>query len=84
WVTARAVAPLERLSRWCLPLLKPGGRLLAIKGVSAQDELTRDATAINRAGGRHPQVIACGSEFGLAVPVVSIERAKSSSRKRGT
>lgn len=38
-VTARAVAPLDKLAGWCLPLLRPGGRLLAIKGSSAAAEL---------------------------------------------
>jgi 16S rRNA (guanine527-N7)-methyltransferase len=38
-VTARAVAPLERLAGWCLPLLRPGGRLLAIKGARAAAEV---------------------------------------------
>lgn len=38
-VTARAVAPLDRLLRWCVPLLRPGGSLLALKGQSAEDEL---------------------------------------------
>ena len=33
-VTARAVAPLDRLAGWCLPLVKPGGTLLALKGAS--------------------------------------------------
>jgi 16S rRNA (guanine527-N7)-methyltransferase len=37
--TARAVAPLERLAAWCLPLLRPGGRLLAIKGERAAAEV---------------------------------------------
>ena len=31
-VTSRAVASLDKLTRWSLPLLGPGGRLLAIKG----------------------------------------------------
>jgi 16S rRNA (guanine527-N7)-methyltransferase len=31
-VTARAVAPLDRLAGWCLPLAAVGGRLLALKG----------------------------------------------------
>src|SRR5262249_21205305 len=31
-VTARAVAPLDRLAGWCLPLTAIGGRLLALKG----------------------------------------------------
>jgi len=38
-VTARAVAPLERLLRWCLPLVEPGGQLMALKGHSAPAEL---------------------------------------------
>jgi 16S rRNA (guanine527-N7)-methyltransferase len=36
--TARAVAPLDRLAAWCLPLLRPGGRLLALKGERAEEE----------------------------------------------
>ena len=38
-VTCRAVAPLPRLLAWCLPLVSPGGRLLALKGSSAADEV---------------------------------------------
>lgn len=38
-VTARAVAPLSRLADWCLPLLRPGGVLLAVKGERAAAEL---------------------------------------------
>ncbi len=38
-VTSRAVAPLEKLLRWCLPLCRPGGLVLALKGSSAAAEL---------------------------------------------
>ncbi len=38
-VTARAVAALPKLLGWCLPLLAPGGELLALKGESAEGEL---------------------------------------------
>lgn len=38
-IVARAVAPLARLARWAIPLLRPGGRLLAMKGDTAQREL---------------------------------------------
>src|SRR5690606_40682353 len=31
-VVARAVAKLDALANWCLPLLRPGGRLVAMKG----------------------------------------------------
>ncbi|MFS0699992.1 16S rRNA (guanine(527)-N(7))-methyltransferase RsmG [Cellulomonas sp. 179-A 4D5 NHS] len=38
-VTARAVAPLDRLYRWALPLLTSGGVLVALKGGRAADEV---------------------------------------------
>lgn len=38
-VTARAVAPLARLLPLTLPLVAPGGMILAIKGMSAEREL---------------------------------------------
>lgn len=74
-VTARAVAPLERLARWCMPLLRPGGRMLALKGASAAEELERDASAIRAAGGGRGEVVSCGDEV-LDVPttVVVVER----------
>ncbi|WP_380164238.1 16S rRNA (guanine(527)-N(7))-methyltransferase RsmG [Jannaschia sp. R86511] len=37
-VTARAVAPLERLLPMCVPLVRPGGLVLALKGDQAVDE----------------------------------------------
>ena len=49
-VTARAVAPLEQLARWTLPLLPAGGRLLALKGASVVDEVARAAAALRRMG----------------------------------
>jgi 16S rRNA (guanine527-N7)-methyltransferase len=38
-VTARALAPMARLVPWALPLLRPGGMLLALKGSTVEDEL---------------------------------------------
>ncbi len=49
-VTARAVAPLGRLASWCLPLLRPGGVLLALKGDRAADELATARDELVRAG----------------------------------
>lgn len=48
WLVARAVAPLDRLVKWCLPLLAPGGTLLAIKGRTAEDEAARLRAAAPR------------------------------------
>ena len=45
-VVARALAPLERLVSWCDPLRRPRGVILALKGRSAQDELTASAKVL--------------------------------------
>ncbi|MGI9508228.1 MAG: 16S rRNA (guanine(527)-N(7))-methyltransferase RsmG [Geminicoccaceae bacterium] len=39
-ITARALAPLPRLLDLAVPLLKPGGQCLFLKGRNASDELT--------------------------------------------
>lgn len=49
-VTARAVAPLDRLARWTLPLLRPGGVLLALKGERAADEVRRAVPTLRKLG----------------------------------
>lgn len=38
-VTSRAVAPLERLLGWSMPLVAPTGALVAMKGQSVRDEI---------------------------------------------
>lgn len=59
-VTARAVAPLDRLAAWCLPLVVPGGRLVALKGASAAEEVAEHAETVARLGGGQPEVHRCG------------------------
>jgi 16S rRNA (guanine527-N7)-methyltransferase len=49
-VLSRALAPLDRLIRWCLPLMKTDGEILAIKGASATDELAQHARLIASSG----------------------------------
>jgi 16S rRNA (guanine527-N7)-methyltransferase len=60
-VTARAVAPLDRLTAWCLPLATAGGRVLALKGESAEAEAEAHREAVVRLGGAPPTVLQCGS-----------------------
>jgi 16S rRNA (guanine527-N7)-methyltransferase len=83
-VTARAVAPLERLAGWCLPLLRAGGQLLALKGASAAEELERDAAAVTELGGSRQRLAICGAAV-LDVPttVVVVERDDVVSRRDG-
>ncbi len=69
-VTARAVAPLDRLAGWCLPLAAIGGRLLALKGASAADEVAEHRDAIVRLGGSEPAIVLCG--VGLIEPPTTV------------
>lgn len=59
-VTSRAVAPLDRLASWSAPLIRPGGRLVAIKGSTASDEIERDRMAASRRGLIDLEVRQCG------------------------
>jgi 16S rRNA (guanine527-N7)-methyltransferase len=59
-VTARAVAPLDRLASWCLPLVTVGGRMIALKGSSAADEVAVHAPVVEKLGGSRPVVRTCG------------------------
>jgi 16S rRNA (guanine527-N7)-methyltransferase len=59
-VVARAVAPLDRLAGWSLPLLHPGGRLLALKGDRADSELATSGAALRAAGASDSSVVTVG------------------------
>jgi len=59
-VTARAVAPLDRLARWGLPLLRAGGELLALKGERAGQELTEAEPVLRKLGVRRAELLLVG------------------------
>jgi 16S rRNA (guanine527-N7)-methyltransferase len=59
-VTARAVAPLDRLAGWGLPLLRPYGEMLALKGDLAEQELVDHKSALVKLGAREWSVGTAG------------------------
>jgi 16S rRNA (guanine527-N7)-methyltransferase len=69
-VTARAVAALDRLAGWCLPLARVGGKLLALKGASAEEEIGEHRAAVARLGGGEPEIRLCG--VGLIDPPATV------------
>jgi len=70
-VTSRAVAPLGRLAKWSLPLVRKGGEMIALKGSSVHEELERDAADIQKAGGGKAEVTTVHGTTIIRVPRVN-------------
>ncbi|NLU69518.1 16S rRNA (guanine(527)-N(7))-methyltransferase RsmG [Streptomyces sp. HNM0574] len=73
-VTARAVAPLERLAGWGVPLLRPYGEMLAIKGDTAEEELRTARAALQKLGVVETSVVHVGE--GIVDPPSTVVRAE--------
>ncbi len=59
-LTARAVAPLDRLAGLAAGLVRRGGLILAVKGAAAQEEVTRARPVLRRLGMRDVAVVRAG------------------------
>lgn len=62
-VTARAVAALTKLIPWTVPLLRPGGELVLMKGQTVEKEITAAAKAISKYKLEGVQVELLGSDL---------------------
>jgi len=73
-VTARAVAPLDRLAGWGVPLLRPYGEMLALKGDTAEEELKGARAALQKLGAVESSVLRAGE--GLVDPPATVVRVE--------
>jgi 16S rRNA (guanine527-N7)-methyltransferase len=73
-VTARAVAPLDRLATWGIPLLRPYGEMLALKGDAAEEELKAAATALSKLGAVETSILHVGE--GVVDPLSTVVRVE--------
>ncbi len=83
-VVSRAVADLEKLARWSLPLLRPGGRMMALKGERAAEEITACGQSMAALGAVGIEVVQCGTAY-LSPPttvVVAVHEATTRRRKK--
>ena len=79
--TARAVAELRVLCEYCLPLVKVGGYMLAMKGPSGNDELENAANAIEILGGGNARIIDYTLPDGSTRSLVIIEKIAETPKK---
>jgi 16S rRNA (guanine527-N7)-methyltransferase len=83
-VTARAVARLSELAKWCLPLLLPGGCLLALKGSAAAVELAEDRAVLRQQGAVEEVVETYGDGAMEQTTVVRVVIGNTPKRRRAT
>jgi 16S rRNA (guanine527-N7)-methyltransferase len=92
-VVSRAVASLDKLTKWSLLLLRPGGRMLAVKGDRAEDEIRSHRRVMASLGAVDVMVVTCGADYldppGTVVvarrgtPISVAHRPIRTSRRRG-
>lgn len=75
-VTARAVARLDRLAQWTLPLCRVGGRVVALKGEDVASEIREARDLIGELGGGPPEVRLFGSSL-LHPPTTAVVIART-------
>lgn len=80
-VTARAVAALDKLLRICVPLLKPGGRVLALKGSRASEEIEVAKSLQKKLRIQGFEIVICGEKF-LTEPTSVVQTKLDSSGEK--
>lgn len=82
FATARAVARLNLLAEFCLPLVKKQGQFLAMKAQSADDEIAESKNAIATLGGKFVEDIQFDLPLGAGERhILRIEKPKETPNK---
>ena len=62
-VVSRAVAGLDKLTRWSMPLLRSGAQMMALKGQRAEAELDEHRRVMESLGAVDARVVTCGGDY---------------------
>jgi 16S rRNA (guanine527-N7)-methyltransferase len=81
---SRAVAALDKLTKWSMPLLRPGGRMVAIKGERAPDEVHEHRRGMAAAGVVDVRVLACGAKYLSPPATVVVAQRGDRPRRRSS
>lgn len=82
YVTARAVSGIVQLAAWTLPLLSPGGSLLALKGARAEQELATNHAALLRMGVVDASIEILGEELAEPTTILRLTIGAAVDRRR--
>lgn len=85
-VVSRAVASLDKLTRWSMPLLEMDGRMLAMKGERAEEEIRDHRRVMASLGAADVRVLKCGANYldpPATVVVARRVKATATGRRRG-
>ena len=74
---SRAVAAMEKLSGYCLPFVKKGGRLAALKGPALTEELEKGKAEIEKHGGKVSAVYEYELKDAGERTIVEVQKIKS-------
>ena len=88
-VVSRAVASLDKIAKWSMPLLRAEGRMLAIKGERAEEELLEHRRVLASLGAIDVRVMKCCADY-LDPPATAVaarrrilDSRRSTGRRRG-
>ncbi|QLL07459.1 16S rRNA (guanine(527)-N(7))-methyltransferase RsmG [Mycobacterium vicinigordonae] len=70
-VVSRAVAALDKLTKWSMPLLRQDGLMVAIKGERAGDEVREHRRVMEVLGAVDARVVTCGARL-LPQPTTAV------------
>ena len=74
YAVSRAVAPLSVLAEYCLPFVKVGGSLLALKGPSPEEEIKEGEAAIKTLGGEFGEIYTVKLPGEITHSIVSVKK----------
>jgi 16S rRNA (guanine527-N7)-methyltransferase len=76
-VVSRAVASLDKLTKWSVPLLRPDGRMVAVKGERAEEEIQQHRRVMAALGAVDVRVMRCGADY-LDPPATAVVARRES------
>jgi 16S rRNA (guanine527-N7)-methyltransferase len=83
-VVSRAVASLDKLTKWSMPLLRGQGHMLALKGERAQDEIREHRRVMASLGAVDVRVMTCGANYLDPPATVVVARRRTPAEHRST